>query len=186
MIVHAVLLSVYPLYSLVKTIVDALEGEVAGILFYGSISTIGAGAAAWAFLHFDRQTWGYLFFCLLTAGAIGIFFGVVTDLKALSQPTADHPAEDLWRGVQSFLLYVPTVMVMEEVAFRGALDSHAHHEGDRHGIWTAIYVGPDGDLPLDLVAALREPRGERHYARPLGRGPKRDRRHARATRVSPA
>jgi membrane protease YdiL (CAAX protease family) len=29
---------------------------------------------------------------------------------------------------------------MEEVAFRGCFDSHAHEEGDRHGIWTAIYV----------------------------------------------
>jgi membrane protease YdiL (CAAX protease family) len=31
-------------------------------------------------------------------------------------------------------------MVMEEVAFRGCFDSHAHHEGDRRGWWTAIFV----------------------------------------------
>jgi membrane protease YdiL (CAAX protease family) len=140
MLILAALLSIYPLYSLVKTIVDAPEGEVAGIFFYGSIATIGAGAAAWAFLHFDRQTWRYLLLCLATAGVIGIVFTVATDLKTLTSPTANRPAEDLWWGVQSFLLYVPTVMVIEEVAFRGALDSHAHHEGDRHGIWTAIYV----------------------------------------------
>jgi membrane protease YdiL (CAAX protease family) len=42
--------------------------------------------------------------------------------------------------VQSFLLYIATTMVMEEVAFRGAFDSHAHHEGDHHGWWTAILV----------------------------------------------
>jgi|SRR5829696_7763171 len=140
LLVLALLLSIYPTYSLVKTIVDAPEGEVAGICFYGSIATIGAGAAAWAFLHFNRQTWRYLGLCMLTAGAIGVFFGIATDLKALSSPTADRPAEDLWWGVQSFLLYVPTVMVMEEVAFRGALDSHAHHDGDRRGVLTAIYV----------------------------------------------
>ena len=138
MAVLALALSIYPLYSLVKTIIE--NGEASGILFYGSIATIGAAAAAWAFLHFKRQTWRYLVFCLLTAGVIGIVVSVATDFRTLTGPTADRPAEDLRWGIESFLLYVPTGMVLEEVAFRGTLDSHAHHEGDRYAIWTAIFV----------------------------------------------
>jgi hypothetical protein len=38
--------------------------------------------------------------------------------------------------------------------------------------------GRDGRLPLDLVAEVRQPRGERHHARLRGRGPQRDQRHA--------
>jgi membrane protease YdiL (CAAX protease family) len=140
MAVLALLLSIYPLYSLVKTIVDAPEGEVAGIFYYGSIAAIGAGAAAWAFLHFDRQTWRYLLLCLGTAGVIGVIVSVVSDWPVLTHPTANRPGQDVVWGLESFLLYLPTVMVMEEVAFRGAFDSHAYHDGDRHGIWTAIYV----------------------------------------------
>jgi hypothetical protein len=122
MVVLALLLSIYPLYSLVKTIVDAPAGEVAGIFFYGSIAAIGAGAAAWAFLHFHRQTWRYLILCLLTAGVIGVFVSVVSDFRTLTHPTANRPGEDVIWGLESFLLYLPTVMVMEEVAFRGAFD----------------------------------------------------------------
>jgi membrane protease YdiL (CAAX protease family) len=32
------------------------------------------------------------------------------------------------------------VFVVEEVWFRGALDSHVHHQGERHGILSAIFV----------------------------------------------
>lgn len=140
MAVLTLLLSIYPLYSVIKTIVDAPEGELAGIFFYGSMAAIGAGAAAWAFLHFNRQTWRYLLLCLATAGVIGIVVSVVSDLKTLTGPTADRPGEDIIWGLESFLLYLTTTMVMEEVAFRGAFDSHAHHDGDLHGIWTAIFV----------------------------------------------
>lgn len=140
MLVLALLLAIYPVYELIKTIADSSEGEVSGIFYFGSIAGIGAGAAAWALLHFDRQTWRYLLLCMATAGVIGVLFTLLSDIKTLTHPTATRPGEDAIWGLLSFLQYVPTVMVMEEVAFRGALDSHAHHDGDRHGIWTAIFV----------------------------------------------
>jgi membrane protease YdiL (CAAX protease family) len=138
--VLAVALAIYPLYSLIKVIADPPGGEAAAILFYGSIATIGAGAAAWAYLHFDRQTWRYLLLCILTAGAVGVIPDLFLEIHTLAHPTTTRPDQDFWWGVLSFLQFVPTVMVMEEVAFRGAFDSHAHHEGDRRAILTAIYV----------------------------------------------
>ena len=32
------------------------------------------------------------------------------------------------------------MFVLEEVTFRGAIDSHVHEDGERHGVLSAIYV----------------------------------------------
>jgi membrane protease YdiL (CAAX protease family) len=37
-------------------------------------------------------------------------------------------------------LYFPASFLLEEVAFRGALDAHVHHDGERGGRLSAIYV----------------------------------------------
>jgi membrane protease YdiL (CAAX protease family) len=135
-----VLIAIYPVYGLIKVISD----QPAGCFALGTylVATIGgAGAAAYAFTHFDRKTLRYLGLCLATAGVIGVVPQLLASTPhSLSHSVVDHPHADVWVGVLSFLLYIPSLYVMEEVAFRGALDSHAHHEGERHGIWTAIYV----------------------------------------------
>lgn len=134
-----VAIAIYPLFSLIKTFADPPSGEAAAA-FYFAAATCGAAAAAWAFMHFDRQTWHYLGLCMATAGVIGVVPDLLFEIRTLTHPTATSPSSDFLQFAESFLLLVPVVMVMEEVAFRGALDSHAHHEGDRHGIWTALYV----------------------------------------------
>lgn len=37
-------------------------------------------------------------------------------------------------------LYYPATFLLEEVAFRGAIDSHVHHDGDPRGWQTAVFV----------------------------------------------
>jgi membrane protease YdiL (CAAX protease family) len=37
-------------------------------------------------------------------------------------------------------IYFPLTFIIEEVAFRGALDAHTHHDGDGHGWLSAVYV----------------------------------------------
>jgi membrane protease YdiL (CAAX protease family) len=37
-------------------------------------------------------------------------------------------------------LYFPATFVMEEVAFRGAIDAHVHHDGEAHGWASAVFV----------------------------------------------
>ncbi len=38
------------------------------------------------------------------------------------------------------LLYLPATFLLEEVSFRGALDAHAHHEGESSGWQSAVFV----------------------------------------------
>jgi membrane protease YdiL (CAAX protease family) len=137
--VLALLFVVYPIYALVKVIADAPAGEAAQILYFIAAAA-GAAAAAYAFTHFTRETWRYVGLCVATAGLLGSLAFLLHDVRTLTHPTGDHPTGDLWLGVFSFIQYIPVVFVMEEVSFRGAFDSHAHHEGDRRGILTAIYV----------------------------------------------
>lgn len=135
----AAALAIYPLYSVIKVIVDQPNGVLAQFLFFVAAAS-GAIAAAYAFTHFSRETWRYLCLCLATAGVIGALPYLIGDVDTISHPTAHQAKTDLLFGIESLLLYLTTVMVMEEVAFRGAFDSHAHHQGDRFGILTAIFV----------------------------------------------
>lgn len=37
-------------------------------------------------------------------------------------------------------LYYPASFVLEEVTFRGAIDAHAHHDGEQRRWWSAVFV----------------------------------------------
>jgi hypothetical protein len=65
--------------------------------------------------------------------------------------------------------YIAAVFVVEEVWFRGALDSYIHHPGENHGIFLSIYW------------RLRQPRRAWLHARVQRRRPQHPRRRAVAT-----
>jgi hypothetical protein len=98
----------------------------------------GAMAAAYALREFRRETAAALLRCLGTAGAIGI---AVMVLAWLARPSG-HPG--LWTLAGTIgkwlLLYFPVSFVLEEVFFRGALDSHVHDPADRRGWRSAAFV----------------------------------------------
>ncbi len=59
-------------------------------------------------------------------------------------------------------LYFPATFLLEEVAFRGALDAHVHHDGEARGWHTAVFVSAlwglwhlpvASGLPLPLLIA---------------------------------
>jgi membrane protease YdiL (CAAX protease family) len=137
-----VLIVIFPIYGLIKIITDSLPGEAAYTV-YTIASFGGAAAAAYAYTHFGRETFKYLGLCLATAGVIGagphLLFELTHNASASHQvPT--QPGGDFWFFCVSLLTYIPSLYVMEEVAFRGCFDSHIHHQGDRRGLLTAIYV----------------------------------------------
>jgi membrane protease YdiL (CAAX protease family) len=129
---------IFPIYVVIKSLADSLP---ASFVIYGLVSIVGAGGFAYAYMHFNTRTFKYLALCLATAGAIGVIPEIIHDFTAgASHPLATSASGDFWVFWLSFLTYLPSLYVMEEVAFRGCFDSHIHQEGDRHGIWTAIYV----------------------------------------------
>jgi membrane protease YdiL (CAAX protease family) len=122
-------LAVLPLYFLFR-VLQAQEWVVAGWFL---CALTGAVAAAYSLRHFSSTTFRSLASCLLTAGVIG------TGLFVLAWVEKGRPTPRPFFGLQYLFLYFAVVFVLEEVSFRGLLDAHLYHQGDRSR-WTSAIV----------------------------------------------
>jgi uncharacterized membrane protein YeaQ/YmgE (transglycosylase-associated protein family) len=183
-------LAIVPLYHLIAGVA---KGQGIGVILNAIAAIVGAGAAAYALAQFEQQKWIYLGLCVATASLIGT---LLTVDAAWHDASAVHPTGVRLRpnalfSIESLLHYVPALFMIEEVAFRGAIDAHVRHPGGRrslpstiYGIVSAILVsvllgsgiirlcpkrvcaaagdpGRDGTVPLPLLAQVREPHGAR-------------------------
>ena len=108
-----------------------------GIL-WGACCVAGAFGVGFSLSHFTRETWKSLLVCLTTAGVIGC--GIMIGSALLQSHGINLTFSILREGMGDFFLFFPVCFVLEEVAFRGAIDSHVHHAGDKHPRWSALYV----------------------------------------------
>ena len=144
-IVLGLALAVLPAVRLIQTSRQAdWPSHTPEILWY-LCCIIGAFGAAFGFSHFTKQTWKDLGFCAGTAGIIGCLTMLLGFLTRLAVKSMHHtPVIFTWvnvlAGLQSFVLYVPVCFVLEEVVFRGAIDSHVFQPGDSGQWWTAFFV----------------------------------------------
>ena len=138
----AIPLAIVPFVNLVLFVV---KGQGFGYIGYALAATVGAGAAAYALGQFSGETWRYLGLCLATAGLLGFLFVIGPHILAdwyeasTVQPTGRSLGPAALVGIESLLLYIPVVFVMEEVAFRGAIDSHVRYSGELHGNRSTVY-----------------------------------------------
>ena len=138
-------LAVLPAVELIQTFRQADWPSYTPEILWYACCIIGAFGAAFGFSHFTRQTWKELGFCAGTAGAIGCLtmsFGFLTRLavKSMHHTPVTFTWANALTGLQSFVLYVPVCFVLEEVVFRGAIDSHVFRPGDKGQWWTAFFV----------------------------------------------
>jgi membrane protease YdiL (CAAX protease family) len=134
----ALLLMVVPVIVLV---VDLADDNGLPIYLWDVAAISGALPAAYALGLFTRETLRYLGLCLITAGPIGLFW--LVGLQFLADTffhLAPEPSFDPLTFVEYLFLYFPSLFMVEEVVFRGALDSHVQHPGESHGLLTAIFV----------------------------------------------
>ncbi|TCK26955.1 CPBP family intramembrane glutamic endopeptidase [Pseudonocardia endophytica] len=130
----AVALAVTPAVVLVQV---ARAGEWSSTVWMVA-AIVGAVPAAWAlrgtrFLVTLREA-----VPTILVGAVVLGLVAVVPLLLIGRPfdpvaMAGHAL--LWAA-----LYLPVVFVLEEVAFRGALDAHVQHPGERRGIASAVYL----------------------------------------------
>lgn len=141
-VVLALGMAILPIVSLVQTVRSADRlSHVPEILWY-VCCVVGTFGAGFSFSRFTKRTGKELGFCLLTAGVIGsgtMILGALARWAALPEPIALNGAAAI-SGLRSFVLYVPVCFVLEEVVFRGALDSHVYQPGDKYQWWTAIFI----------------------------------------------
>ena len=130
----AAVLVVYPLIAMAIFLLQGqwLNGMMAGC------AVPGAFAAAYAIRRHDTRLWHPAVRAALLATAIGLGWMVALIAPAI---TADASVPGMVaRGLHSLLLYLPVAFVLEEVAFRGAVDAHVHHPGESWGWLSAVYV----------------------------------------------
>ncbi len=138
-------LAILPAVKLIKCCNSASwPSHTPEILWY-LCSVVGAFGASFCFCNFTKQTWKDLGFCTGTAGTIGCLTLLLAFLGRLAAKYPGYaPLTFTWgnvlNGLESFLLYVPVCFVLEEVAFRGAVDAHVFQPGDKGQWWTAFFV----------------------------------------------
>ena len=98
----------------------------------------GAFAAAYSLRNFTRETLDSLYRCLGTAGLYGGI--MVLAAAAASHFPVRSPISMLRVAIESLLAYVPVTFLLEEVTFRGLLDSHVYEPGGKWNIPSALLV----------------------------------------------
>jgi membrane protease YdiL (CAAX protease family) len=138
----AILLAIAPFVYLAVYVV---KGQGVDSILYALAAIVGAGAAAYALGQFRRETRRYLVLCLATAGLLGVLLVIGPHMivarydASTVHPTGGNLGPDALVGIESLLLYVPALFLMEEVAFRGAIDSHVRPAGERRGVGAIVY-----------------------------------------------
>jgi len=128
------LLALAPLYWGLR----AVSGRDPSVIGWYAAAVAGAAAAAHALRSTSVRA-------MLRSAALPTVVGVVGNLVVVGGvQLATGTSIDLVAmlgGVLKWLaIYFPATFVIEEVAFRGALDAHVHHVGEGRGWGTALLV----------------------------------------------
>lgn len=101
-------------------------------------AVLGAIPLAWCVALATAAQWRDLGLCLLLVGSVG----VLTILASfLLRAHSDRTVNDrLLEGLRSFVLYLPVCFVIEEVFFRGGLDSYLTRGGVRAPWLSAFFL----------------------------------------------
>jgi membrane protease YdiL (CAAX protease family) len=112
-------------------------GGWSGRLWY-FCAIAGAVPLAFTLTRFSWKVLKSLLLCFATAGVLGVMLLVGTAF--LRHRLDDLSLAQLCRGGRQFLLYLPVCFILEEVFFRGGLDSYLHRPGDRLPWLSAAFV----------------------------------------------
>jgi len=108
-------------------------------ILYMVVVLMGTLGVAYSISKFTKGTMRCLLLCLATAGMLGIGFCIAsTFAHSINLHKSIQP--NLKTGIKSLLIYIPACFIIEEVVFRGLLDSHVYHPGQKKGIWSAIFI----------------------------------------------
>jgi hypothetical protein len=153
-LVLASLLVVAPIYYGAK----ALPGANAWLIGWYAAAIIGAAGAAFALRATTAAAMLRAAMVPMAVGAGGM--AAVLGGIHLAANTPVHVLAVLGTVAKYLLLYFPLTFLIEEVAFRGALDAHVHHAGEGRPWHSALFVSAlwglwhlpiSGGLPLPLL-----------------------------------
>jgi len=107
-----------------------------GYLFLAFAGALGAG---YAFSNLRKKTWKDLLWCLLIGGTVSIaWMGLQIWLRSLVLGEPVH--FNVKEALLSLLIYIPICFTLEEVVFRGLLDTHLHNEPGKLNIGSLFFI----------------------------------------------
>lgn len=124
---------IFPLYKL-----GASRPHAWGSRLWLLCAVAGAVPLGASLVRMNRERWALLKLCLCSAGGIGILFMALAAVARWHTRASLGIDVRLERGVSSFLLYLPVCFMLEEVFFRGALDSYVRRSDNSEA--SAIFV----------------------------------------------
>jgi membrane protease YdiL (CAAX protease family) len=137
------LFSLFPAYAAVREVMSHQFANAAEF----SMAIVGAFGLAYALRAMRAKTWGQLGLCIVTVGIIGLlpqFLSLllphVLHFHTASQATTPPTFLQSLTITTEWFLIGPVGFVIEEVFFRGALDTYLHRGEQGTGWLSAIVV----------------------------------------------
>jgi membrane protease YdiL (CAAX protease family) len=137
----AVLFAIPPAISLIT------QTEPSSQVIWTLVVIAGSVPASYVVRQRGPDTLRYVVLCLATAGLVGALLLTINDLVDIVEDLAKAKSNFLPVGEsdavafgKSFIVLWPGYYMIEEVLFRGVIDSHVHHEGERKWLLSAIFV----------------------------------------------
>jgi len=124
---------VFPVYQLIQS-VSHNTLTVVNLGFYTAVM-LGAFGAGYCYSNFTKKTARDFLLCFGITAALRMslyFFPILFGKDEF------HPA--YMRAIKSLLTYIPFAFVVEEVVFRGMLDSYLHSSKKGLGLGSAFFV----------------------------------------------
>jgi membrane protease YdiL (CAAX protease family) len=112
------------------------------VALWGIAGVGGAIGAGFAISRADGRAHRALRWCLVNGGVVGIAIFIVAAVLS-SDDLKTHPGVGarIASGVGSMVIYLPIVFALEEVTFRGLIDTHVHTgDGSWRGWRSAVGV----------------------------------------------
>jgi membrane protease YdiL (CAAX protease family) len=123
----------FPIY---RTIELAIQDELTLLnLGYYSAAILGAFGAGYCYSNFTKKTATDFLLCLGIIGVVRISFYFFPFIIGKQEFNPNFIA-----GIKSLLTYIPVAFVVEEVVFRGMLDTYIHQSKKTNGVWSALFI----------------------------------------------
>lgn len=124
---------VYPIY---KTVTDIMSDTCSfAHLGFDLAVILGAFIAGFCYSNMTKTTIKEFFLCFAIAGLIRMSLYFIPLVMGKAGYNLDYVS-----GLKSLLTYVPVAFVVEEVIFRGMLDTYIQPLKNKFGIWSALFI----------------------------------------------
>jgi membrane protease YdiL (CAAX protease family) len=129
----ALCFAIFPIYQTIELAnTDRLNLINLG---YYSAAIFGSLGAGYCFSNLKKQTIKDFLLCFFIIVVIRMSWYFFPFLFGNQKFDPDYI-----RGIKSLLTYIPVAFVVEEVIFRGMLDSYIYQSKTTNGLWSAIFI----------------------------------------------